>query len=72
MPVVASGFAIWSIGAGLKCLFGRETQIWLVITVLLVEGCGVGLTLQPSEWNNLLPAVDGINLPLANFLSSDA
>ncbi|KAF2815268.1 major facilitator superfamily transporter [Mytilinidion resinicola] len=48
MPVVVIGFAIWTIGTGLKCAFSRSTKLWNIIIVLLIEGCGIGCTLQPT------------------------
>jgi MFS family permease len=50
MPLVVTGFAVWALGTGLKCTFTRSTKIWVIIVVLLVEGIGVGFTLQPSEY----------------------
>ncbi|KAK3367726.1 major facilitator superfamily transporter [Podospora didyma] len=47
MPCIAGGFGLWTIGAGLKCTFGQSTPLWALIVVLMVEGLGVGLTLQP-------------------------
>ncbi len=47
-PVI-SGFTIWTVGAGLKCLFTLNTPLWTIILVLLVEGSGIGLILQPSK-----------------------
>ena len=49
MPCVAVGFGMWTLGTGLKCMFSRTTHIGVVIGVLIVEGLGVGLTLQPSK-----------------------
>jgi hypothetical protein len=49
MPCIVAGFGLWSIGAGLKCTFGRHTPLWKLVVVLMVEGAGVGMTLQPSK-----------------------
>ncbi|KAJ9137839.1 Major facilitator superfamily transporter [Coniochaeta hoffmannii] len=48
MPCVAVGFGMWTLGTGLKCMFSQTTHIGVVIGVLIVEGLGVGLTLQPT------------------------
>lgn len=50
MPCVAVGFGLWTLGTGLKCLFSRTTPLGVVIGFLIVEGLGVGLTLQPSKF----------------------
>ncbi|KAH8176376.1 major facilitator superfamily protein [Sarocladium implicatum] len=48
MPCVVAGFAIWSLATGLKCMLDRGTSLGEIIGFLLVEGLGVGLTLQPT------------------------
>ncbi|KAF2501591.1 major facilitator superfamily transporter [Lophium mytilinum] len=48
MPLVVTGFTVWTIGTGLKCAFSRSTRLWNIIVVLIVEGCGIGFTLQPT------------------------
>ncbi|OIW33468.1 major facilitator superfamily transporter [Coniochaeta ligniaria NRRL 30616] len=48
MPCIAVGFCLWTLGTGLKCMFGQTTPLWVVIVVLIVEGLGIGLTLQPT------------------------
>lgn len=50
MPLVVSGYFLWSVGTGLTCMFDRETGLGKIIGILLLEGCGVGLTLQPSNY----------------------
>lgn len=51
MPCIAVGYGLWTIGTGLKCTFTKSTPLWTLIVVLLIEGLGVGLTLQPSEFS---------------------
>ncbi|KAM0342506.1 hypothetical protein ACHAPU_009480 [Fusarium lateritium] len=41
------GFALWTLGNGLTLLFNRETKLGPLIGILIVEGTGVGITLQP-------------------------
>ncbi len=48
MPLIVAGYAIWTVGTALKCMFGRATHTGTIIGILLVEGSGVGLTLQPT------------------------
>jgi len=46
--VVVVGFVLWTLGTGLKCAFDRNTKIWHIILVLIVEGMGIGNTLQST------------------------
>ncbi|RDW67602.1 MFS general substrate transporter-11 [Coleophoma cylindrospora] len=46
--VIVAGFMVWSIGGGLKCLFHRHTSLRILIVSGIVEGLGVGFTLQPT------------------------
>ena len=46
--IVVSGFAVWTLGAGLKCTFNRTTKIWHIVLILLVEGLGIGNILQST------------------------
>lgn len=46
--IVALGFVFWTLGTGLKCGFNRTTAIWHIVLVLIVEGLGIGNTLQPT------------------------
>jgi MFS family permease len=46
--IIVSGFAVWTLGAGLKCAFNRKTKIWHIVLVLLVEGMGIGNILQST------------------------
>jgi hypothetical protein len=48
MPCVVGGYCIWSLATGLKCLLKQSTPIGHIIAFLVVEGIGIGLTLQPS------------------------
>ncbi len=48
MPLVITGFGLWTVGTGLKCMFGRSTHIGTIVGILLIEGAGVGFTLQPT------------------------
>jgi hypothetical protein len=49
MPCVVVGFGLWTVGMGLKCTFGQTTHLGVVIGILVVEGLGIGMTLQPSK-----------------------
>jgi hypothetical protein len=48
MPCILLGFALWTLGNGLTLLFDRDTGLAVLIVVLIVEGAGIGLTLQPT------------------------
>lgn len=52
MPVLWTGFVLWTVGAGLKLLFSRSTSIAVYVIATLIEGAGVGLVFQPCK---LLP-----------------
>jgi MFS family permease len=48
MHCILVGFALWTLGNGLTLLFDRNTGLAVLIVVLIVEGAGIGLTLQPT------------------------
>lgn len=48
MHCIAAGFFLWTLGNGLTLLFNRDTSLAVLIIVLIVEGAGIGLTLQPT------------------------
>ncbi|KAG7107743.1 MFS transporter M2 like protein [Verticillium longisporum] len=48
MPCILAGFILWTLGAGLKLMFKRSTGLGALIPILVVEGAGIGLTLQPT------------------------
>ncbi|KAF5237113.1 hypothetical protein FAUST_6253 [Fusarium austroamericanum] len=48
MPILRAGFTVWTLGAGLKLLFNRNTHIALYVVVLAVEGAGIGWVHQPG------------------------
>ncbi|KAM0077517.1 hypothetical protein ACKRZS_010442 [Fusarium odoratissimum] len=48
MPILRTGFAIWTIGAGLKLLFNEHTHVAVYVVVLAVEGAGIGWVHQPG------------------------
>jgi MFS family permease len=47
MHCILVGFVLWTVGNGLTLLFDRQTGLETLIPVLVVEGIGIGLTLQP-------------------------
>lgn len=47
MHCILAGFALWSLGSGLTLLFNRHVSLGVLIVVLIIEGLGIGLTLQP-------------------------
>lgn len=48
MHCILAGFILWTVGNGLTLLFGRNMGLGVLIVVLIVEGAGIGLTLQPT------------------------
>lgn len=38
----------WTLGAGLKLIFSRNSPTGLYVAVLIVEGAGIGFVLQPG------------------------
>lgn len=48
MHCILVGFSIWSLGNGLTLLFNRSTKLGVLVIVLIIEGAGIGLTLQPT------------------------
>lgn len=49
MPSVVLGYCIWTVATGLKCMFNRSTPLSHIIGILIIEGVGIGMTLQPSS-----------------------
>jgi hypothetical protein len=48
LPQVRTGFFIWTIGAGLQTTFNRTTSYARIVGFLVLQGFGVGLTLQTT------------------------
>jgi MFS family permease len=48
MHCILLGFGLWTLGNGLTLLFDRDTSLAVLIVVLIIEGAGIGLTLQPT------------------------
>ncbi|KAH7410015.1 major facilitator superfamily domain-containing protein [Phaeosphaeria sp. MPI-PUGE-AT-0046c] len=48
MPCILVGFTLWTIGNGLTLIFSRTTGLAVLVVCLIVEGAGIGLTLQPT------------------------
>lgn len=46
--VIWSGYALWTLGAGLMLLCNRTTPRWQLVLFLFVEGAGVGNVFQPT------------------------
>ncbi|KAF4990572.1 hypothetical protein FGRMN_8387 [Fusarium graminum] len=47
MHCILVGFAVWTLGNGLTLLLDGRTKLGPLICILIVDGIGVGLTLQP-------------------------
>ncbi|KAJ4982718.1 major facilitator superfamily transporter [Stagonosporopsis vannaccii] len=48
MHCIWVGFVFWTTGNGLTLLFNQNTSLGLIVVILIVEGVGIGLTLQPT------------------------
>lgn len=48
MHCILAGFVLWTLGNGLTLLFDQNTGLGPLIGILIVEGAGIGLTLQPT------------------------
>lgn len=52
--VIWTGYICWVIGTALHCIFSRTTPIVAIVFILMIEGIGVGLVFQPSEYPAIL------------------
>jgi hypothetical protein len=48
MHCILAGFVLWTLGNGLTLYFDQNTGLGPMIAILIVEGCGIGFTLQPT------------------------
>ncbi len=48
MHLILAGFLLWTIGNGLTLLFDQGTILGHMVASLIVEGFGIGFTLQPT------------------------
>ena len=46
--LLAIGFALWTLGAGLNLLFTRTFSIVGIVFILMIQGVGLGFTFQPT------------------------
>ncbi|KAJ4348723.1 uncharacterized protein N0V89_010101 [Didymosphaeria variabile] len=46
--VIWSGFFLWTLGAGLTCMFDLNTSIAAIAIILVIQGIGVGFVFQPT------------------------
>lgn len=46
-PVIRAGYVLWTAGAGGRIAFGPRTSVGVVVGCLVVEGVGLGLSMQP-------------------------
>ncbi|KAJ0421543.1 major facilitator superfamily domain-containing protein [Aspergillus carlsbadensis] len=49
MPIIHGGTALWMVGAVVKACFGPRTKVWVVFLAGVLEGVGVGCSLQPGS-----------------------
>lgn len=48
MHCITAGFFLWTLGSGLTLMFDRNTGLARLVGILIIEGAGIGLTLQPT------------------------
>ena len=48
-PIIVAGFSTWCIGAGLQSTFGLHSSKRMISGYLILQGIGVGCTLQTSK-----------------------
>ncbi|KAF9635211.1 putative vacuolar basic amino acid transporter 1 protein [Lasiodiplodia theobromae] len=46
-PVIRTGYVLWTAGAGGRIAFGPATSLGTIVGCLVVEGVGLGLSMQP-------------------------
>lgn len=46
--VIWSGFFVWTLGAGLTCMFDLSTPIAAIAVILGIQGIGAGFVFQPT------------------------
>ncbi|KAG9107089.1 hypothetical protein FRC07_008692 [Ceratobasidium sp. 392] len=47
-PYIVAGYSVWCIGAGLQTMFDLNTSKGLMVGFLILEGVGIGFTLQTT------------------------
>lgn len=71
LPPITIGFAMWVLAAGIRVIFDENTSLGTIICITLVEGLGIGLTLQSTMVALLANSHDGdraVVTGLRNFL----
>lgn len=48
-PIIVTGAICWAVAAVAKLYYDQETAIWRVIAVGILDGIGVGCSLQPGR-----------------------
>jgi hypothetical protein len=48
-PIISTGAGLWAIGATAKIMYGNNTPVWTVTLFGVLEGIGVGCSLQPGK-----------------------
>ncbi|EGW33774.1 uncharacterized protein SPAPADRAFT_134391 [Spathaspora passalidarum NRRL Y-27907] len=46
--IIIAGYSVWTLSCGLTLLFDVDTSYGVIVVILLVMGCGVGWTFQPT------------------------
>jgi hypothetical protein len=48
-PIIVTGAVCWALAAVAKLYYDQETAIWRIIVVGILDGVGVGCSLQPGK-----------------------
>ncbi|KAH3680795.1 hypothetical protein WICMUC_000146 [Wickerhamomyces mucosus] len=46
--IIYLGYGFWTLGNGLNLLIDIDTKIWKIILIMIIQGIGIGNTLQPT------------------------
>ena len=45
-----AGFVVWAAGQGAQICFDSDTALGVIVICLLLQGLGIGATIQSSTW----------------------
>lgn len=50
-PIIVTGAICWALAAVAKLYYDQETAVWIIIVVGILDGIGVGCSLQPGKYH---------------------
>ncbi len=53
-PIIVTGAVCWALGALAKTQYDQATPIWQIVVVGILDGIGVGCSLQPGNFDSFL------------------